>query len=96
MIVVPLTQRFFLSTKQRDRLYEAITTGKSLNCKALTCAGTTLDKRKEEEQADQITEWTTELGWKATTGQMRNEQHDGYLEARSTFLIASNRRMINR
>ena len=27
---------------------------------------------------------------------MRNEQHDGYLEGRSTFLIASNRRIINR
>jgi hypothetical protein len=26
---------------------------------------------------------------------MRNEQHDGYLEGRSTFLIASNRRIIN-
>ena len=57
---------------------------------------TMVDKRKEEEQADQITEWMTELGWKATTGQMRNEQHDGHLEGRSALLIASNRRTINR
>ena len=37
IVVVPLTQRFFLSTEQRDRLHEATTAGKPLNCKALTC-----------------------------------------------------------
>jgi hypothetical protein len=95
-IVAPLTQSFFLSIKQRDIFKTAITAGKALNSKAATCMWTTVDKQTKKQQASQISEWMTELGWKATTGQIRNEQQDGHLEGRSTFLIAANRRMINR
>ena len=96
-IAVPPTQYFFLSTKKQDRFKVAITKGKALNSRALICLWTTVDKQTEECQTGQITEWITELGWKATTGHIGNEEHDGYLEARSTYLlIAANRSIVNR
>ncbi len=95
-IVVPLTHSFFHSTELQDRLKETITKGKALNCKALICLWTTVDKSIEERQATDVTKWMDDIGWKTTTGQIRNEQHDGYLEGRSTYLIAANREIINR
>ena len=87
---------FPLNIEQRDKFKEAINTGKALNSKAVICIWPTVNKQTEERQTSQITEWITELRWKATTWQIRNEQHDGYLEGRSTFLIAASRRIINR
>ena len=56
----------------------------------------TVNKQTEERQVELITEWTVELGWKTTTGQIRNEEHDGYFEGRSTYFIAANRRTVKR
>ena len=43
-----------------------------------------------------MTKWINEIGWDTTTGQIRNEQHDGYIEGRSTYLIAASRQIVNR
>ena len=47
-IVVPLTQCFFLSIKQRDIFKMAITTSKALKSKSVICIWTTVDKQTEE------------------------------------------------
>ena len=60
-IIVPLTQSFFLSAEKRDIFKEAIIKGKAINSKALICLWTTVDKQIEERQAEQRTEWITEL-----------------------------------
>jgi hypothetical protein len=95
-IIAPLTHCFFNSTKQRNRLKELIQKGKHLNSKALMCLWTRTNKNVEEQQADQIKRWMRDIGWETKSGQIRNEQHDGYLEGRSACLIAANRQIVNR
>jgi hypothetical protein len=95
-IVAPLTHQFFTSSKAQDHLNQVINTGKALNSKALICVWRTTDKGKEERQAETVKEWTKTIGWDAKVRQMRNKQHNGYLEGQSIFLIAANRRTIDK
>jgi hypothetical protein len=95
-IAAPLVHSFFQSTKLQDRLKVAAPKGKTLNCKALTCLWTTVKKNTKEHQAVLMKARLNDVGWKTTSGKIRNEQHDGYIEDRSTYLIAANREIINR
>jgi hypothetical protein len=70
--------------------------GRHLNSKALICIWTTNNRQEEEHRADQIQKWMDDLGWKHTVGQIWNEQHDGYLEGQSTYLIAASSQIIDR
>jgi hypothetical protein len=95
-IAAPLVHSFFQSTKLQDRLKVATPKGKTLNCKALTCLWTTVKKNTKEHQAVLMKARLNDVGWKTTSGKIRNEQHDGHIEDRSTCLIAANREIINR
>jgi hypothetical protein len=77
--VVLLPHSFFQSTKLQDQLKVAITKGKTLNCKALTCLWRTLENNTEDRQAVLMKEWLNYIGWQTTSGQIRNKQHDGYI-----------------
>jgi hypothetical protein len=71
--VVPLTHGFFQSAEPQDQLKVTITKGKALNCKALPCLWTTVEKNAKEHQAALMKEWLSNIGWKTTPGQIRNE-----------------------
>jgi hypothetical protein len=93
---VPLTHGFFRSIEPQDQLKVTITKGKALNCKALPCLWTTVEKNAKEHQAALMKEWLSNIGWKTTPGQIQNKQRDGCIEGRSACLIAANRETVNR
>jgi hypothetical protein len=95
-IVVPLTHQLFRTTAIQERFEEAVVQGKALNSKAMICIWTTPNRTEEERQAAIVREWAEDIGWKTTIGQLKNEQHDGYLEGRSTYLIAADERIIKK
>jgi hypothetical protein len=66
----PLVNSFFQATELQDQLKVAIAKGKALNCKALTCLWTTVEKSREERQAVQTKEWLNNVGWWTTSGQI--------------------------
>jgi hypothetical protein len=94
--VTPLTHQLFLSSTSQEHLKQVINTGKALNSEALTCIWTTTDKKTEERQAATVKEWTEAIGWDTEVGQIRNAQHDRHPEGRSTFLIAADKRTIDK
>jgi hypothetical protein len=71
---------------------EVLLQGKALCNKAMTCVWTTPDQREAERQAATVQEWAKDMGWKTASGKIKNEQHDGYLEGRSTCLVAAEER----
>jgi hypothetical protein len=95
-IVVPLTHQLFRTTAIQERFEEAVVQGKARNSKAMICIWTTPNRKEEERQTAIVQEWAEDIGWKTTTGQLTNEQHDGYLEGRSTYLIAADERIIKK
>jgi hypothetical protein len=95
-IIITLTQRLFNKETRQAQLQEVLTKGRELDCKAVICMWTTNDRKEEERQAEKVKEWTNDIGWKTVSGQLRNEEHDGYLEGCSTYLITAKARVINR
>jgi hypothetical protein len=62
----------------------------------MMCLWTTPDQKEEEQQVAAAQEWAKDMGWKTTSGQIKNQQHDGYLEVRCTCLVAAKERVIKR
>ena len=95
-ILVPLTHHVTYCREAQERFQDLLIKGKALNAKALVCMWTTSNPDMEDRQMRLVREWTEDMGWATTSGQIRNDQHDGYLEGRSTYLIAADKRVIDR
>jgi hypothetical protein len=95
-VIVPLTHQLFQTQASKEQLHTVIKAGKALNIKALICPWTTMNRTEEERQASIISEWIEKMDGKTTTGQICNKEHEGYLEGRSTYLIAASRKINDR
>jgi hypothetical protein len=94
-ILIPRAQDYS-TPHQSTLLTQALKLGKHHGGKAAILLWTTTNREDETRQARNLAAIIRTLGWTTTIGEIRNEDHAGYLEGRSTYLIAGPNETINR
>jgi hypothetical protein len=87
-IIVPRAQDFTNTPPQTHVLTRAIQHGKQQGSKAAILIWTTTHRDTERQQAKDMAATLNDIGWDSHIGELRNEEHEGYLEGRSTYMIA--------